>query len=131
MVGRKRNQAERGGAEQNSWQSRREKAVLHPLCQAVHAGVCSVIPVTPAADPGRQHDLSLPSGHPASLACKPIPPLSRPRVHSPVGGGRRCCPAKVPASLPREQPQTLGEYMTVWLCLSASRYLLIFFFLFK
>lgn len=83
---------------------------LHPLRRIVQTGVCSAIPVTPAADPGGQHDLPLPSGHPAALACGSPSPLSRPRLHIAAGGGRRCRPAEVSASLPREQPLPLGEY---------------------
>lgn len=77
---------------------------------AVQTGVCPGIPVTPAADPGGRHDLALPSGHPAALARRSSPPLSRPGLHSAAGGGRRRRPAEVPASLAGEQPAPLGQY---------------------
>lgn len=81
------------------------------------SGVCPAIPVTPATDPGGQHDLPLSSGHPSALACEYPPQLSRPGLHLTAGGGRRGFPAEVPASLTREQPPPLGQYTEEWLCL--------------
>lgn len=80
---------------------------IHP---AVQARVWSAILVTPVADAGDQHDLSLPSGHLPTLAYRLLPsPLPRPGLHLTTGGGGRGCPAEVPASLPGEQPATLGQ----------------------
>lgn len=108
---------ERGGAEQNIWQSKKSPAdsittALHPLNHTVPAGVCpalSALPVIPAADPGGQHDLPLPPGHPAALACGPPPALPGPGLQPAAGGGRRCRPAEIPGTLPGEQPPPLGE----------------------
>lgn len=77
----------------------------------LHVGVCPAILAIPAADAGGQHDFPVPSGQLPVFTCEHL--LPRPGLHLTAGGGGRCHPAEVPASLPREQHPPLGQYSTL------------------
>lgn len=108
-----KNWRDRKGGEQGIWSEgvQVEQILLKRPPSTIKTRECPATVV--AADPGSQHDLPLSSGHSLALASGSTPPLSRPGLHLAAGGGRRCCSAAVPASFPREQPTTLGQYITL------------------